>query len=167
MKKTLQITLATVIGINISLVYFIVGQNITNKQLIKLQHNNNITIKYQQTQIECLAENIYHEARGESIKGQKAVANVTINRMKSKKFPNDICGVVFQKKQFSWTNSGKKKIDNHDEYEKIKKLATQIYESKESIVGNAMYYHTDKVRLVWTKNLKKVANIGSHIFYEN
>ena len=47
----------------------------------------------------CLAQNIYHEARGEMIEGQIAVSNVVINRVKSKQFPNDICSVVYQRNQ--------------------------------------------------------------------
>ena len=49
----------------------------------------------------CLAQNIYHEARGEIIDGQIAVSNVVVNRVKSKQFPNDICSVVYQRNQIA------------------------------------------------------------------
>ena len=52
---------------------------------------------------DCLAANIYYEARGESVKAQKAVAHVTLNRVKSKQYPKTVCAVVLQNKQFSWT----------------------------------------------------------------
>lgn len=55
------------------------------------------------TEIGCLAANLYFEARGEPLKGQLAVAKVTLNRVKSKQYPDSICAVVFQKHQFSWT----------------------------------------------------------------
>jgi spore germination cell wall hydrolase CwlJ-like protein len=52
----------------------------------------------------CLTANLYFEARGEGVKGLKAVADVTLNRVKSKKYPSSVCKVVFQKSQFSWVN---------------------------------------------------------------
>jgi hypothetical protein len=58
------------------------------------------------TDLECLALNIYYESRGESILGQELVAQVTMNRYRMKGYPMTICGVVKQKKQFSWTKDG-------------------------------------------------------------
>ncbi len=55
-------------------------------------------------QAKCLADNLYHEARGESLAGIKAVASVVLNRVASKRWPNSICKVVYQRKQFSWAN---------------------------------------------------------------
>jgi len=52
----------------------------------------------------CMAQNIYYEARGESLKGKQAVGNVVLNRVKHKKYPNTICGVVYQAKRYSWND---------------------------------------------------------------
>ena len=54
---------------------------------------------------DCMTANIYHEARGESLKGQYAVAHVVMNRVHHEQFPNSVCEVVFQPKQFSWTHT--------------------------------------------------------------
>ncbi len=56
-----------------------------------------------ETGINCLAMNIYHEARGESVEGQRAVGLVTLHRVLARSYPDDICSVVYQPKQFSWT----------------------------------------------------------------
>ena len=60
--------------------------------------------------VKCLATAIFHEANAESVKGQIAVANVIMNRVESKDFPNSVCGVISQKSQFSWYGKTKKKI---------------------------------------------------------
>ncbi|NYZ69950.1 cell wall hydrolase, partial [Endozoicomonas sp. SM1973] len=54
--------------------------------------------------LQCLTLNIYHEARGEGLMGMLAVGEITINRVNNKKWPNSICAVVYQDKQFSWTH---------------------------------------------------------------
>ena len=50
----------------------------------------------------CMAQNIYYEARGESLKGKQAVGNVVLNRVDHKKYPNTVCGVVYEAKRYSW-----------------------------------------------------------------
>ena len=59
------------------------------------------------TEIHCLALNIYHEARGESLEGRLAVAAVTMNRVRDKRFPDRVCEGVWQPRQFSWTHDGR------------------------------------------------------------
>ncbi len=63
----------------------------------------------------CLALNIYFEARSESFASQVAVAQVTLNRIESKKYPNDVCAVVKQPKQFSWYSDGKSEVRKEKE----------------------------------------------------
>lgn len=131
-------------------------------------------------QIECLADNIYHESRGESIKGQVAVGFVTLNRTKDQSFPDTVCGVVKEKKsgtcQFSWyceddkkRHSKKKLVDKleDDVYYDIKKLAERVYDYHEYLndpTGGSLYYHADYVK-VKVKGKKRKAVIGKHIFY--
>jgi len=59
----------------------------------------------QQRDLVCLAMNIYHEGRGEEMRGQAAIAAVTMNRVRSARYPDTVCAVVWQRKQFSWTRA--------------------------------------------------------------
>jgi len=159
--------------------------------LSKLEHNQNMAYNQKikpkmyyasvasatAKNIECLAKNIYHEARGENLEGQIAVAIVTLNRVKSKHYPNTVCGVVYQYKQFSWTLN-EKKITDWALYNKIAKVAKQALTDRAiNPVGNALSYYAEKVRdpktgtLVpfkkpyWASSMKKVGQIDNHIFY--
>jgi spore germination cell wall hydrolase CwlJ-like protein len=143
---------------------------------------------YAQKEVQCLAKNIYFEARNESIEGQKAVAFVTLNRVKSGEFPDTICDVVEQKTkvssigdkrtvcQFSWyceqvpkylyTNNV---LTNRNDalYNEIRDLALYVYANHESLkdpTNGSLFYHADYVNPNW-KNLVRVTQIGAHIFY--
>lgn len=118
-------------------------------------------------EITCLAMNIYHEARGESIDGQIAVAQVTMNRAAHKSWPETICKVVYQKKQFSWTHTIKDTTPyDNDSWETAKTIARSVYEGKEdNLVDGAVFYHADYVSPYWAKSYTKVGKIGTHIFY--
>ena len=79
-------------------------------------------------EIYCLAQNIYFEARGEPENGQFAVAAVTMNRVKSHKYPNTVCKVVWQHSQFSWTNDGKSdRPRNKRAWHRARKIAYMVY----------------------------------------
>lgn len=114
-------------------------------------------------EVQCLANNIYHEARGESFKGKLAVALVTINRTKKDGYPATICGVVYQKGQFSWTTTKAKILDWADYTDSILAASMAMEDSK--ILGDfsATHYHNTTVSPGW--NLRRVAKIGKHIFY--
>jgi len=121
-----------------------------------------------ETELECLTKNIYFEARGEVEEGQTAVAQVTLERVRSKTYPNTICGVVKDPGQFSWLWDKKSDIMTN---EKAKKQAYSIavdtllgkYQNK--VVG-AQSYHNTSVKPYWTKSMVKVAQINNHIFYK-
>lgn len=127
--------------------------------------------KYQQKQVDCLAQNIYHEARSEPEKGKQAVAFVTINRTQNEKFPSDICGVVKQKSrtvcQFSWFCS-KVKLDRSSEaFKEALETALYVYANYErlyDVTHGALFYHADYVNPRW-RGLEKTTKIGRHIFY--
>jgi len=130
---------------------------------------NQLTKETQQ-QIDCLAENIYHEAGYESREGKEAVALVTLNRTQDPRFPKDICGVVKQKTtsvcQFSWFCQNTS-IKNKDVYEDAKEVAVYVYanyENLKDITKGALYYHADYVNPKW--KLEKTTVIGRHIFYK-
>ena len=127
-------------------------------------------------QIECMAKNIYYEAGSEPFEGKVAVAQVTMNRVESGKFADNVCGVVYQKNsiyqkvicQFSWAcdrDTGMRPTNkaNYDESMSVaKKVLLEGF--KLPSLENAMYFHGDYINPGW--NRKKVAHIGRHIFYE-
>jgi len=129
----------------------------------------------------CLAQAIYHEARGESREGQMAVANVIINRAFSKKYPTTICGVVFQnadkgryKCQFTFACDGRSDTGTeHAAWNRSVKLAEtafhefQVGERPGVIPDSALYYHTTSVSPGWGNKFHRVATIGAHIFYSS
>jgi len=121
-------------------------------------------------ELKCLADNIYYEAGNQSTQGKLAVAAVTINRVKSPKFPKSVCAVVYQRTkrvcQFSWVCEGKKSIRSAQQYSESKKVAEKVLLSgaNHGILGrNVLFYHADYVNPRW--NLRRVAKIGDHIFY--
>ena len=116
--------------------------------------------------IECLAKNIYHEARGEPFQGQVAVALVTVNRLSSGLFQKTICETVYAHKQFSWTLDKNKRVRDSKAWATAVKVATavltkRIYEPK----FNAVYFHANHVSPKWAKTKTITAKIGNHIFY--
>ena len=123
----------------------------------------------------CFSEAIYFEARGESVKGQFAVAEVILNRVDSKRFPNSICKVVSQGTQvgrrhncqFSYNCDGlTERIGNKEAYSVSKKVAKIMMNNEpRSITYGALYYHAKFVRPKWSRNLKRTATIGLHHFY--
>lgn len=120
-------------------------------------------------QQKCMAMNIYHESRGEVIEGQIAVAHVTANRVEHENWPDTICEVVWQDKQFSWTFLIK------DQTPKNKKLWDQaLVIARDVMIGNtedptegAVFYHANWVNPSWAKKKSLTVSkvIGVHIFY--
>jgi spore germination cell wall hydrolase CwlJ-like protein len=126
-----------------------------------------ITHEIDNSEVECLARNIYFEARNQPIKGQEAVAHVTLNRLKSGKHGNSICKVVYQPHAFSWTLNSRSKMNEI----KAETLAREI--AFNTLLGNtkdpthgATHYHATYVTPYWSKKLEKKVKISSHIFYE-
>jgi N-acetylmuramoyl-L-alanine amidase len=131
--------------------------------------------KKQRSQAEqCLALNIYHEARSESAAGQRAVAAVTLNRVASKSFPSSVCKVVQQggkrrhKCQFSWW------CDNKSDKPREPKAWRHALElSRKALSGQisdptmgALYYHANYVKPRWARTFKRTSKIGRHLFYK-
>lgn len=117
----------------------------------------------------CLAKNIYHEARGESLLGQYAVAQVTLNRVKSPRWPNDVCHVVMQPWQFSWANDRTQRWThpNTPDWERAKAIAEDVLAGGARVQGleTALFYHADWVRPNWKSTNYLIAQIDTHIFY--
>jgi len=137
-------------------------------------------IFWTEEEINCLATNIYFESRGEPVVGQLAVANVTINRVKSDRFPDSICEVVYQAKlsergtplrnqcQFSWYCDGKLEIiESPFTYERNYRLAEFISEREIiDVTGGALYYHNMTVDPIWAQEFIRTITIEGHIFYK-
>jgi hypothetical protein len=116
----------------------------------------------------CIAVAVYHEARGESLEGQLAVAQVIKNRAMSGKYPADWCGVVKQPWQFSFVRHGQfPSVDvNSDAWRKavgITRLA--VANAVPSVPKDCLWYHANYVAPRWSNNLQRVSQIGAHIFY--
>ena len=120
-------------------------------------------------EIECLATNIYFEALTESEAGKVAVANVTMNRVKSEHFPDSVCEVVWEPKQFSWTHDGKSdKPSSQKDYEEVYEIAKAVYNGNiVDITEGATFYHADYVNPSWAKAMERVGKIDRHIFYKH
>lgn len=116
----------------------------------------------------CLANAVYFEARGESLEGQLAVADVVINRTESDKYPSTWCNVIKQKAQFSFVkNRAFPKVRDMESWETAKAVARIAIEDAHEIVPEGvLWYHADYVKPVWRKRLNQVAKVGVHIFYE-
>ncbi len=126
--------------------------------------------------LQCLATNIYKEAGYEPFEGKVAVAQVTMNRVKSNQFPNDICAVVYQKNrftekvvcQFSWYCDSKHRNRPMDPesyaeaYEVAKKVLLENFRLQS--LDEALYYHADYIKPNWKK--QRITKIGQHIFYK-
>ncbi|WP_244514365.1 cell wall hydrolase [Afifella marina] len=122
----------------------------------------------------CLSRGVYFEARGESKLGQIAVAQVILNRVKNPAYPDTICGVVYQNKnwrnrcQFSFACDGiRDRIRSPSAYERAKQVALDVTEGKAWLeeVGDSTHYHATYVRPRWASSMKRTDRIGRHIFY--
>ena len=121
----------------------------------------------------CLAVAIFFEARGESYQGKEAVANVIINRMEDRRYPNSVCGVVNEHKAFSYTHDGlHDDPTRHTGYQDKIAWAESQEVAKEALEGNLMgisstHYHTTYVLPFWAELYKLDGQVGNHLFYTN
>jgi spore germination cell wall hydrolase CwlJ-like protein len=125
-------------------------------------------------ELQCLALNVYWEARGEPVDGRYAVAAVTLNRVINDSFPDSICGVVKQgvslgrnRCQFSWAcdRRGDRPRDG-DAWEDAKDVAYSVlFRDHPDPTDGALYFHAKRVRPKWSRTMVKVGRIGSHVYY--
>lgn len=136
-----------------------------------------VETKNAQRDIKCLALNIYHEARGETTKGQMAVAKVTLNRVASKRYPSTVCDVVYEKRwdkirkryigAFSWTEFDEPPKVKSKEWYRAWNVAEAVYNDKDKIdLSGALFYHAKHIKPSWARKKKPVKRIGSHVFYK-
>lgn len=165
--------IVTPIIIAVSIVFYgLTASETFYKQPLRMEY---VTLtKEKQREIDCLAENIYFEAAKEPRDGQIAVAFVTLNRVKSGRFPDSICKVVKQKVnstcQFSWYCEERRHLTRHTNslYNRVHELATYFYINHDRLEDpsrGALFYHADYVNPKWP-NMIRTAVIGRHIFYQ-
>jgi spore germination cell wall hydrolase CwlJ-like protein len=141
-----------------------------------------IFTKLERPQLYCLAKNIYFEARGDNLAGRYAVADVVLNRVKDRRYPETICEVVRQgekdsngnmKKnrcQFSWYCDGAADdTPNKEKWIEAQTIAYQIvvFDTFRGITEGANHYHATYVNPSWNKNMDYVGQIGSHRFFRS
>jgi len=126
--------------------------------------------------VECLARNVYFEARGEPPEGQYAVAEVTMNRTASGRYPATVCAVVYEKRwdairnryvgAFSWTEFDSVPEPSGEAWEFARKVAEDVYYGRAPArVEGATYYHATTIKPSWSRTQQRVARIGRHVFY--
>jgi len=128
----------------------------------------------------CLALNIYFEARNSNLADQAAVSNVVMNRTNDRRYPDTICGVVYQGErdtngnmirhrcQFSWYCDGKSDVPTDtDLWVRVQMLAWYMIEENmyRGLAEGATHYHANYVNPEWNRDLQLVGRIGEHIFY--
>lgn len=130
---------------------------------------------YSSKQRKCMANAIYFESRSEPEKGQIAVAQVVMNRVKNPAYPKSICGVVYQNKhwrnrcQFSFACDGiRDRINDRKSWDQAQKIADRVIDGKVWLktIGSSTHYHATYVRPKWARKMKKRDKIGLHIFYK-
>jgi N-acetylmuramoyl-L-alanine amidase len=142
----------------------------------EVAQSSQITAEMRERQLTCLARNIYYEAGSEPFEGKVAVAQVTINRVESGKFPDDVCKTIYQKNvfyekvvcQFSWycDRAATVRPIHKGNYEESMVAAKKVLLEGFRLpsLEHALFYHADYVNPGWNK--VKVAKIGRHIFYK-
>ena len=118
----------------------------------------------------CIAVAVYHEARGESLEGQMAVAKVIMNRAASGKYPTSWCGVVKQPWQFSFVRNGRFPSVDYSSAAWRKAMGVTrlaVANAVPSVSSECLWYHADYVAPSWGRRLTRVEKIGAHIFYRS
>jgi len=124
--------------------------------------------------LDCLAQAIYYEARSEPEDGQRAVAQVVLNRVRHPAWPNSVCGVVYQGParpgggcQFTFTCDGSLRFRAYGEdWARARRIAAEALAGRvHAPVGLSTFYHANYVLPAWAPRLAKTAVIGAHLFY--
>lgn len=127
-------------------------------------------IKYTEQEFDCLARNIFYEAGVEDRAGKVAVAQVTLNRLRTGYWGSDICKVVYAPAQFSWTRIKKRawlQIEG-PLWEESQQVAVEVLDQGTRIaaLNTSLFYHADYIKdPYWVDRTKLTTKVGRHIFY--
>jgi len=138
-----------------------------SRALLRETHENNL---------DCLARNVYFEARGEPLAGQYAVAEVTLNRRGTAGFPRTLCEVVYQKTwdplrrryvgAFSWTEFEGLPDPAGEPWDTAVEVAEAAYYRRHApVLKGALYFHATYIQPEWAPQKQRLARIGGHVFY--
>lgn len=142
----------------------------------KVSESTEITVALRERQLACLAKNIYYEAGNQPFEGKVAVAQVTINRVNSGLFPDDICKTIYQKNivyekvlcQFSWVcdRTTLARPINRESFRESEEVAKKVLLEGFRLpsLEKAMYFHADYINPGWKR--ERITKIGNHIFYK-
>jgi spore germination cell wall hydrolase CwlJ-like protein len=119
------------------------------------------------TPLLCLATAVYFEARGENHMGQMAVAQVVVNRMHDDRYPDTICGVVWEPKAFSFTHDGKSDRMKHPESRSKALQVAKATLDGEGLGITSTHYHTVSIKVYWSKHYQLDGRVDGHYFYTN
>lgn len=147
--------------------------------IVRFAHADHVdrrTDTERQRELDCLAENVYHEARGEPRSGQVAVAEVVLNRVAAAGFPSTVCAVVHERRldpvrrryvgAFSWTEIDDLRRPRGRAWRRAVEIAEAVYAGQEPpVVPDATFYHAVSITPRWAAEKEPVATIGNHIFY--
>jgi spore germination cell wall hydrolase CwlJ-like protein len=176
MRKVLIVARLLAMAIGITIVAMLVQAAVKHRTEVIPTTESHLTARNIEKQLTCLAKNIYWEAANEPFEGKVAVAQVTLNRMESGKFPDSVCGVVYQKNifnsrtvcQFSWfcENNHLVKTVHKAAYKESEEVAKMVLLEGFRLpnLKEALFYHADYVNPRWNK--PRIVQIGRHIFYK-
>jgi len=121
---------------------------------------------FHERSLDCLARNVYYEARGEPSAGQYAVAEVTMNRKASPFYPKTVCEVVYQREAFSWTSLEGLEAPDGAAWKRARTVAEEVYyQRRPPSMKGVTHFHAVYVNPEWSAERKRVARIGRHVFY--
>lgn len=139
---------------------------------VRVDREKGATKAHRRADLECLTEAVYYEARGESARGQYAVAQVVMNRVKHPAFPKTVCAVVFQGAghrgcQFSFACDGSMRRGHEAEaWQRARRVATRALAGAAlADIGSATHFHTTAVAPIWAPQMLRVSQVGMHVFY--
>lgn len=140
----------------------------TIKEVVIIEQDRTV-IKYSKQEFDCLARNIYYEAGIEDRLGKVAVAQVTLNRVRTGYWGKSICKVVYSPAQFSWTKVKRRAwMPNVGHaWEESQQVAAEVLDQGVRIrtLKTSLFYHADYVKPYWKDDTKRVTKVGRHIFY--
>lgn len=137
---------------------------------LTMSNTANARVAFDNRQIQCMAENIYHEAGNQSQRGMIAVGNVVMNRVRSDRFPDTPCEVIHQRTrgmcQFSWVCNTRNRIRDLEMFRLARQVAEMVYHRRTGdVTHGSTFYHAAYISPGWFATLVRTVRIGDHIFY--